>query len=117
MSMRWRTFQGKRFITIDYTGMDDAAVMRQLLAYFETTANETEIRNFCNCGDLLLSKGFRDKARELRMNNRSNTKVKTALIGINKYQLANVAVYSFHTRIETRVFDAETEAIAWLVKD
>jgi len=117
MSMKWVTHNGKQIITIDYTGMDENSILRQMQLYFDAIKNEPEVRHLTKFPDGLLSKEFREKAREMEIKNTSNKKVKIALLGINKSQKANVSTYSFFTKVKAQAFDSEKEAMDWLASD
>jgi len=117
MSMKWVTYKGKQIITIDYTGMDENSILRQMQLYFDAIKNETEVRHLTRFPDVLISKGFREKAREMEIKYTSDKKVKIALLGINKSQKANVSTYSFFTKVKAQAFDSEEEAMEWLASD
>jgi hypothetical protein len=117
MSMKWVTYKGKQIITIDYTGMDENSILSQMDLYFDAIKNETEVRHLTKFAYVLLTKEFREKAREMEIRNTSNKKVKIALLGINKYQKANVSTYSFFTKVKAQAFDSEKEAMDWLASD
>lgn len=115
--MKWVTHNGKQIITIDYTGMDENSILRQMEHYFDAIKNESEVRHLINFADIILTKDFREKAREMEINNTANKKVKIALLGINKYQKASVSIYSFFTKVKAQAFDSEEEAMEWLASD
>lgn len=115
--MKWVTHNGKQIITIDYTGMDENSILRQMQLYFDAIKNEHEVRHLTKFPDVLISKEFREKAREMEIKNTSDKKVKIALLGINKSQKANVSTYSFFTKVKAQAFDTEKEAMDWLAND
>lgn len=115
--MKWVTYKGKQIITIDYTGMDENAILRQMQLYFDAIKNEHEVRHLTKFSDVILSKEFREKAREMEIKYTYNKKVKIALLGINKSQKANVSTYSFFTKVKAQAFDSEEEAMEWLAND
>lgn len=117
MSMKWVTYKGKRINTIDYAGMDEDSMLRQMQLYFDAITNESEVRHLSNYADVLLSKEFREKAKEMEIKNATNKKARIALIGINKYQKANVSTFSFYTKVQAQVFDSEKDAMEWLAGD
>ena len=117
MSMNWVNYKGKRIIILDYTGMDKVAMLKQMRLYFKEIVNETDVRTLSNFADLLVPKEFRERAKEIRLKNHDIKQSRTALIGINKYQKANVSTYNFHTKIQMQIFDSEKEALDWLASD
>ncbi len=115
--MEWVTYKGKQIITIDYIGMDENSILRQMQHYFDVIKNEPEVRHLTKFPDVILSKEFREKAREMEIKHTANKKVKIALLGINKYQKASVITFSIFTKVKAQAFDSETEAMEWLASD
>lgn len=117
MSMQWTSYKGKRILSLDYTGMDEASMIKQMEAYHGLLATEKDVRQLTNFGDAPVPKSVLERAKQLATENPDSKNVRIALIGVNRLQKAYVFTYNFYTKAKAQVFDSEEEAMEWLATD
>ena len=117
MSMQWVSYKGKRILSLDYTEMDEASMLKQVEAYHRLLATETDVRQLTNFADATVPKSVLERAKQLATENPDSRNAKIALIGVNKHQKAYVFTYNFYTKGKAQLFGSKEEAMEWLASD
>ncbi|MBU5613871.1 hypothetical protein [Geomonas azotofigens] len=117
MSISWTHYKEKKILRLDYTGMDEEAMLKQLQGYHRILPAEREIRQLSDFGETMISKTFVETAKRLAAENPDGQAAKMALLGIHRHQRARVFTFNFQAKANAQVFESEVEALEWLASD
>lgn len=116
MSVTWVSHKGRPILRIDYTGMDEAAMIKTLEESYGTRAERASVLVMPVFTGVTATKLFMDRAVALAREVAGTMKTKVAFVGINRmWRAAYLGVYSLSTNVNNNNFDTEEDAKEWLV--
>lgn len=115
MSVEWLVYKGKRIVRLDYGGLDEPAMIRELEKAFDLIASEPEVLLLSLFSEQRLGRDYMSRAKEFGREVTKSKKLKNAIVGFNRMQRAYVNTYSFFTKASNEAFETEDEAKKWLI--
>ena len=115
MSIEWTDYKGMKILRVDYSGMDEAAMIRQFETFHVMVLKLDNLKILNDLAGSPVSNRFLLTAKVLAQANPFLENYMTAVLGLDRLHTGFLDTLSYFAKSTIKPFTSEMEALEWLI--